>query len=144
MTITGFFNAVRNGGQWDIKQMNSKYAGFGNWHYSVMAKAFGFPEIIAKAGAGFAQMMAGTSLTGPNVNVANLFNDKSFGDDEEDQKAIEEGFTSYRIFERNFANELSNESNSAGEDARATEPNNDTEDDSDSEPDPELGDNSLG
>lgn len=93
MTLWEFYSAVRNGGKWDYKQRGKRFEEFGNWHFGVVAKAFGFPEIVARAGAGAAQMLAGTSPEGP-FDATKLVK-FPFGDDIPDQQAIGNGFDSF-------------------------------------------------
>jgi Bacterial toxin 44 len=101
MTVQEFYEAVRSGGRWDYKQLGKQYEEFGNWHFGVVAKAFGFPEVIARAGAGFAQMRAGTSPSGPSTNLMNIFTEP-FGDDPKDQEAIGRGFKSFDLFKQSL------------------------------------------
>lgn len=88
MSPAQFFNAVRNGGKWDFKQLWPAYQDFGNWHFGVVAKAYGIPLEIALRGAGFAQVSAGTS---EKSFFSSLF-DPSFGDAPLDQLQIRRGY----------------------------------------------------
>lgn len=94
MTLKQFYDAVRNKGVWDYKQLSRQYQEFGNWHFGIVAKAYGFPERIARMGAGAAQMLAGTSPRG-FFSFETLMNDPNFGDDPFDQEMIELGFETY-------------------------------------------------
>ena len=83
-TLLWFYNKVRNGGEWDYKQLDkseriefkkkfgvdvsSQYEDFGNYNYGAVAKAIGLSEELAKAAAGYAQ---GVSETG-NSTIAVL------------------------------------------------------------------------
>lgn len=59
-SLNWFMQKVGNHGDWDYKQKGSQYEDFGNWHYGVVAKAFGFPDSVALSGAGGAQITAHT------------------------------------------------------------------------------------
>lgn len=51
-----FYNQVKTGGPWDYKRrFGSHYEDFGNFHYGVVAKAFGFPDFITYNEGGIAQ-----------------------------------------------------------------------------------------
>ncbi|MFN8521629.1 MAG: RHS repeat-associated core domain-containing protein [Chloroflexota bacterium] len=50
-----FLTQVRTGGGWDFKGPNGKYEAGGNFHFGVMAAAFGFPWWVAQNGAGVQQ-----------------------------------------------------------------------------------------
>ncbi|WP_428309768.1 FG-GAP-like repeat-containing protein [Hydrocarboniphaga sp.] len=63
MTLGEFWDAVKTGGKWDYKN-NPEYAGlnadllqeFGNFHFGVVANAFGFSAYVAMTGAGMYQV----------------------------------------------------------------------------------------
>ena len=109
-----------------------QYQEFGNWHYGMVAKAAGIPEVVARAAAGFAQMRAGTSPKGSRTDLMTLFTDKLFGDDREDQEAIGRGFKSYDLLGRDLSEELRadsydmHESKTSVEKTRVNEPDSDT------------------
>ena len=94
-----FYNWVRNGGEWDLKQQ-SQYQGtftfndrtvqgqdLGNINFGYTGKALGLPNSVLLLGAGVAQIKAGTS-TIPGVLVSN-------GDDLRDQLNIMYGIMLY-------------------------------------------------
>ena len=66
-----FKNMVGNKKEWDLKQtLKGKYKFLGKWvsgaqlgniHYGFVGKATGFPDLILWAGAGYAQIKAGSS-----------------------------------------------------------------------------------
>ena len=89
--VQGFYNAVRNGGGWDYKQEGAQYADFGNWHFGLVAKAFGWPVGIARRGAGLAQMCAGTAKR----TNGHVFTQYPYRDADEDEKQITNGFRSF-------------------------------------------------
>ena len=89
-----FRNQVKNKGPWDFKQRARRYENFGNFHYGVVGRAFGFSERTLLREAGRAQQAAGTSQTtwgDPGWRLNPWGGNGSFGDDPEDQKMIKEG-----------------------------------------------------
>ena len=93
-----FKNQVRNHGPWDYKQRGKQYEDFGNFHFGVVGRAFGFPSNILLREAGRAQMEAGTSRPGwgePGPRFWPFGGSGSFGDDPADQDMINEGIVFY-------------------------------------------------
>lgn len=56
-----FYRQVRNKGPWDYKQYDRGYTAFGNYNFGYAGTRQGIPADDLRAGAGFAQVMAGTS-----------------------------------------------------------------------------------
>jgi RHS repeat-associated protein len=94
MNVMEFYNAVRNGGKWDFKQLDPKYQDYGNYHYGMMARAHGMSETMACRGAGWAQEQAGTSDPSWG-DWTDMSSGSSYGDDPNDQKWIKEGMQDY-------------------------------------------------
>ncbi|MDU0459617.1 MAG: polymorphic toxin type 44 domain-containing protein [Geobacteraceae bacterium] len=99
MSASEFYDAVRNKGKWDYKQLgknlsielSEKYQDFGNFNFGMAAKAFGIPEIIARMGAGAAQILAGTSEADSILCLLKY----PYCDDVRDQEMIGEGFKAF-------------------------------------------------
>ena len=87
MTFREWYNAVRNGGNWDYKQKGSQYEDFGNFNYGATGRAVGIPAQILKRGAGWAQTRAGTS----KKDWGKPLGSPPHGDDPADQKQIQRG-----------------------------------------------------
>ena len=117
-TLIWFYNKVRNGGEWDYKQLDkseriefkkkygidvpSQYEDFGNYNYGAVAKALGLSEEITKAAAGYAQ---GVSETGSStIAVLRMIKDRynggdnSYGDAIEDQEMIKKGINAVKAY----------------------------------------------
>lgn len=89
-----FRNQVKNKGPWDFKQQGQQYENFGNFHYGVVGRAFGFSETVLLREAGRAQQAAGTSLSewgSPGWRINPWGGSGAYGDDPADQKMIKEG-----------------------------------------------------
>ena len=94
-----FYNKVRNKGEWDLKQLPEYQGTFqfndlviqgqdiGNINFGYTGKALGLPDSVLLAGAGFAQIKAGTS----NFSFIMVSN----GDDLRDQMYIMYGIMLY-------------------------------------------------
>ena len=94
-----FYNKVRNHGEWDLKQypeyqgtfqfngMTVQGQDLGNIHFGYTGKALGLPDSVLLAGAGVAQIIAGTS-TFPSVMTC-------YGDDLRDHIYIIYGIMLY-------------------------------------------------
>ncbi|MGE4191985.1 MAG: polymorphic toxin type 44 domain-containing protein [Pseudodesulfovibrio sp.] len=54
------YRNFKNGGRYDFKQRGKEYEDFGNYHYGLYTRAMGVSINIAQAGAGAAQLAAGT------------------------------------------------------------------------------------
>ena len=93
-----FRNQVRNKGPWDYKQRGKQYESFGNFHYGVVGRAFGFSKNTLLREAGRAQQAAGTSKPewgDPGFRFNPWGGSGSYGDDPNDQELIEEGVRYY-------------------------------------------------
>ena len=82
-----WYKKVRNSGQWDYKQRNPAYEGFGNFNYGATGRAVGIPGAILRRGAGWAQQRAGSS----DPTFGNWWEDFPYGDDPKDQSLIDQG-----------------------------------------------------
>ena len=94
-----FYNKVRNKGEWDLKQLPEYQGTFqfndkivqgqdlGNINFGYTGKALGLPDSVLLAGAGIAQILAGTS----NFSFVMASN----GDDPRDQMYIKYGIELY-------------------------------------------------
>lgn len=98
MDIFDFVNAVKTGGKWDFKQYGAKYEDFGNYHFGIVAKGFGFDKEFSLRGAGAYQnltdlkrIMKGKSRIGDGCFLGG----EPYGDDPNDQKWIKEGFNDF-------------------------------------------------
>jgi hypothetical protein len=91
MNIIEFYNAVKNGGEWDYKQQGQEYADFGNFNYGATGKATGIPDNVLERGAGWAQEQAGTSLP----EWGHWYGGPPYGDDPADQAQIMGGIEYY-------------------------------------------------
>jgi RHS repeat-associated protein len=56
-----FHNQVRNNGPWDYKQYDRAYQGYGNYNFGYAGTRQGISAAVLRAGAGYAQVRAGTS-----------------------------------------------------------------------------------
>lgn len=104
MTAIEFYNAVRNGGKWDYKQLDKKFAEFGNFHFGIVAKAAGFSEEFSLRMAGAAQIKAGTS----SPDWSNPLLSEPYGDDPDDQNWIKSGFHTYSNYIESSITKISN------------------------------------
>jgi RHS repeat-associated protein len=91
MTPGQFYDAVKNGGEWDYKQQGHQYEDFGNFNFGATGKAAGFPDFVLERGAGWAQTQAGTS----DPNWGNPLGKAPYGDDPKDQAQIKAGIDYY-------------------------------------------------
>lgn len=82
-----FYKKVRNGGEWDYKQLDPSHENFGNFNYGACGTAAGIPQSILLRAAGFAQGMAGTR--DPKDGV--WWGSYPYGDDPKDQLWIRRG-----------------------------------------------------
>lgn len=89
-----FYNAVRNGGKWDYKQMGRQYEDFGNYNFGAIGRAAGFCDEGLKRGAGAAQRAAGTSKS----EWGTPWGSAPYGDDPNDQRWINEGSYDYQNY----------------------------------------------
>ena len=87
MTFREWYNAVRNGSNWDYKQKGSQYEDFGNFNYGATGRAVGIPAQILKRGADWAQTRAGTS----KKDWGKPLGSPPHGDDPADQEQIQRG-----------------------------------------------------
>jgi hypothetical protein len=91
MNPIDFYDAVKNGGEWDYKQQGRQYENFGNFNYGATGKAAGFPDSVLQRGAGWAQEQAGTS----DPSWGHWYEDAPYGDDPIDQEQIKKGIDYY-------------------------------------------------
>lgn len=56
-----FYQHVRNNGPWDYKQYDEAYVAYGNYNFGYAGTRQGIPAAVLRAGAGYAQVRAGTS-----------------------------------------------------------------------------------
>ena len=91
--IDWFYNKVKNGGEWDYKQLDkreriefkkkygidvpSQYEDFENYNYGAVGKALGLSEEIIKAAAGYAQEVSSTGSS--IIAILNIIKDASNG-----------------------------------------------------------------
>ena len=74
------------------------YEDFGNFHYGIVGRAFGFSERTLLREAGRAQQAAGTSRKewgSPGWRINPWGGEGSYGDDPKDQEMIREGIMYY-------------------------------------------------
>jgi len=92
-----FKNKVQNGGDWDFKNYETgQYEEFGNFHYGVVGRALGLPEVVLLWAAGNNQMTTNLKmLIHGDLNLqpssGNIFL-PPFGDDPKDQYWIDQGY----------------------------------------------------
>lgn len=86
-----FYEFVRNGGPWDFKQINHKYADFGNFHYGVVGAAGGIPDSVLLRAAGWAQTRSGNHVARDGHPLGGA----PYGDDPLDQEQIKNGIWWY-------------------------------------------------
>ena len=103
-----FYNKVRNHGDWDFKQLDSKpniqskYEDFGNFHYGAVASALGLPPEIILRGGGFAANRADTTPAIYKDSIKGRFwGEAPYGDDLKDRRMIIEGI---KYYYRKFGN----------------------------------------
>ncbi len=104
LNYTGWYNAVKNRGIWDFKQIRnlddfgvplkqSQYGDFGNWNFGLTAAQQGIPRQIALRGAGWAgQRAIGKSFLSA---LGTALGSAPYGDDSADQKQINAGYDYY-------------------------------------------------
>jgi len=120
-----FYGKVKTGGEWDLKRGHrgseaSPYEPGGNFHFGAVAAAYGFPESIAKRGAGMYQMLKGISYPewgnrkelGPARFPAAMLK-PPYGDDPLDQYEIGEG---YRYYNHYYPNQGRTQGHEDGQD----------------------------
>lgn len=86
-----FYHQVRNGSRWDYKQLDPKYADFGNYNYGATGAALGIPSDVLLRAAGWAQVRAGTT----DESWGHYLGDAPYGDDPADQAWIQKGINYY-------------------------------------------------
>ncbi len=86
-----FYHQVRNGSLWDYKQLDPKYADFGNYNYGATGAALGIPSDVLLRAAGWAQVRAGTS----DETWGHYLWDAPYGDHPADQAWIQKGINYY-------------------------------------------------
>jgi RHS repeat-associated protein len=82
-----FYYAVRTGGIWDYKKYGKQYEDFGNYHFGIVGAAFGYSLYTLQSGAGYYQILSGTSSWDFM---------SSYWDDSEDSYWIRQGFKDYQ------------------------------------------------
>lgn len=91
-----FYKAVKTGGKWDFKTIyhDLRYARFGNFHYGVVGKANGFPEImLLNEGGRVNTSPFGAGKTGtPPFYFDGII---PYGDEWRDYRDINQGFEYY-------------------------------------------------
>ena len=80
-----FKNKVRNGHDWDYKQVDRAYSNFGNFDYGATGRAAGFPSNFLLRMAGWAQRRAGTAKADCSLLTS------PYCDDPHDQEMIQRG-----------------------------------------------------
>jgi hypothetical protein len=95
-----FYLALKTGGKWDFKKKGKKgeYDDFGNYHYGLVASAFGWDPGNALRMAGLYQHWTDllNILHGkPRIGEGCFLGGEPYGDAEEDQKWIKEGIKDY-------------------------------------------------
>ena len=96
--LTWFQNQVTDGGPWDYKQYG-KYEDFGNWHYGVVGKAMGIPDIVLLNEAGINSVGKFGTVPGwgyPGPRIFPWLGQPPYGDDPRDQAWIKSGIDYYR------------------------------------------------
>ncbi len=96
--LTWFNNMVRSNKDhhlpydksWDYKQIDGKYADFGNFNYGAVGIALGLTPEILKWGAGAAQIVSNTGSSKISAIIQASFY-KNYGDNPEDQLQIMKG-----------------------------------------------------
>jgi len=92
-----FYQLVRNGGDWDYKQKGRQYEYGGNFNYGATGRAMGFPRSVLLREAGRANLKADPTRKNKNLGhppaipLCPVGGKAPFGDDPNDQKAIEDG-----------------------------------------------------
>jgi RHS repeat-associated protein len=92
-SLFAFYQLVRNGGDWDYKQVGkvpnvpSPFEAFGNFNYGATGVAMGIPDQLLLRAAGAASMLAGTS---PQDSGNPLWH-APYGDSPVDQAWIKQG-----------------------------------------------------
>jgi RHS repeat-associated protein len=92
-SLIAFYQLVRNGRDWDYKQVGkvanvpSPYEAFGNFNYGATGAAMGIPDQLLLRAAGVASILAGTSPP----NSSNPLWRAPYGDSPVDQAWIKQG-----------------------------------------------------
>jgi len=89
-----FFNIVRLHGIWDYKKYSTNeqdYQNFGNWHYGVIGRAWGWGRSILQRMAGWAQTKGGNGDPAFGIPLGGY----PYGDDPKDQQNIILGMDFY-------------------------------------------------
>ena len=103
-TFDWFYDTVRNNNDghlpqdqsMDYKQIDPKYADFGNFNYGAVTRALGIPDYISKLGAGWAQQKAKEKITNEEALARALLDPENYGDNPGDQIKIQEGIDAAR------------------------------------------------
>lgn len=102
-TFNWFYEQVRNNKDghlptsqsMDYKQIDSKYADFGNYNYGAVGRSLGIPDIVLEYGAGWAQGKA-DGLSDVEALVRALLDPENRGDNSGDQELIRDGMDAAR------------------------------------------------
>ena len=86
-----FKSLVQNRGPWDFKQIERRFAPYGNFHYGSVGAALGIPENVLYRAAGWAQIRAESS----QEDWGHYLGFAPYGDDPEDQAWIKKGINYY-------------------------------------------------
>jgi hypothetical protein len=88
----GFYKYVNGEGDWDFKKFSKDdFEAFGNWHYGLVGRAFGWPRGVLSRMAGWAQVRDKTS----RPEWGSPLGGPPYGDDPVDQQNIESGTDFY-------------------------------------------------
>jgi hypothetical protein len=97
--LTWFKNQVTDGGPWDYKKYGREYEDFGNWHYGIVGKAMGIPDIVLLNEAGINSVEKFGTVPGwgyPGPRIVPWLGKPPYGDDPRDQSWITSGMNYYR------------------------------------------------
>jgi len=92
MSLWEFYNAVKDGGKWDYKGLGKQYENFGNYHFGVIGRAFGFKAGILRRGAGAYQVYF---TNNSEKEWGKPWQDAPYGDDPKDQIWINKGINDF-------------------------------------------------
>jgi len=93
-TLLWFRDQVRSNGPWDYKRQGPQYEELGNWNYGAVGTALGIPADVLRRMAGLIQIVSGTSRIPEWKTPVTAY---PYGDDPEDQRAIDRGINWSRV-----------------------------------------------
>jgi hypothetical protein len=93
-TLLWFRDQVRSNGPWDYKRQGPQYEELGNWNYGAVGTALGIPADVLRRMAGLIQIVSGTSRIPEWKTPVTAY---PYGDDPEDQRAIDRGIEWSRV-----------------------------------------------